>query len=79
MLGLPFHVVFQLEDVTTVEELQELVDSEEPIVSFQGNSPYPKSNTCANTIYLSTIEMSHEKFLYYLVHGITNTAGFGSV
>ena len=29
MLGLPFHVVFQLEDVTTVEELQELVDSEE--------------------------------------------------
>lgn len=45
----------------------------------QGTSPYPRSNTCSNTIYLPTIEMSFEKFSYYMAYGITNTAGFGRV
>ena len=50
-----------------------------PSVGFQGTSPYPRSNTCSNTIYLPTTEMPFEKFSYYMAYGITNTAGFGLV
>ena len=50
-----------------------------PSVSFQYTSPYPRSNTCSNTIYLPTDEMPFNKFVYYMTYGITNTAGFGRV
>ena len=50
-----------------------------PSVSYQYTSPYPRSNTCSNTIYLPTNEIPFEKFLYYMSSGITNPAGFGRV
>ena len=50
-----------------------------PSVSSQYTSPYPRSNTCSNTIYLPTNEIPFEKFLYYMTYSITNTAGFGLV
>ena len=52
-----------------------------PSLSFQTNSPYPRANTCANTIYLSITEplVPFESFVYYMTSGILNSAGFGRV
>ena len=50
-----------------------------PSVRFQHNSPYPRGNTCVNTIYLPTTDMPLDKFIYYMTSGITCTAGFGLI
>lgn len=42
-------------------------------------SPYPRSNTCSNTIYLSTMDVPFSKFLYYMTSGVRSTAGFGLI
>lgn len=43
----------------------------EPTISFQTKSPYPRANTCANVIYLPC--------KHYMTYGVLNTAGFGQV
>lgn len=54
-----------------------------PVILFQSKSPYPRANTCTNTIYLpmgsEATELGLERFMYYLSSGILNTAGFGLV
>lgn len=52
-----------------------------PTIAFQDNSPYPRSNTCANTIYLPSMKplVSSEEFSYAMAFGILNAAGFGRV
>lgn len=51
----------------------------EPTISFQTKSPYPRANTCANVIYLPCVEMSYANFKHYMTYGVLNTAGFGQV
>ena len=52
-----------------------------PTIAFQVTSPYPRSNTCGNTIYLPLIKplVSSEEFAYSMAFGILNAAGFGCV
>ena len=56
--------------------------SPSPTVCFNHEdsyNPYPRSNTCSNTLYLPTVDMPLEQFLYYMSYGITNTVGFGLI
>jgi len=52
-----------------------------PTLAFQDTSPYPRSNTCANTLYLPALRPlpSSEEFAYSMAFGILNAAGFGRV
>lgn len=50
-----------------------------PSVSFEDKGPYPRGNTCSNTLFLPLMEMDFKHFLYYVTNGIINTAGFGLV
>ena len=47
-----------------------------PKISFKDGSCYLTANTCTNTIYLPTKEMSYGDFNYY---AIANYAGFGQI
>ena len=52
-----------------------------PTISFQNNSPFPRSNTCTNTLYLSVARPlpTSDQFIYRMTYGILNAAGFGRV
>ena len=50
-----------------------------PTIKFQSNCPYPRANTCSNTIQLPLEHSSFESFVYFISYGILNTAGFGTV
>lgn len=52
-----------------------------PSIRFQTTSPYPRANTCTNTVHLPIQQplLPFEKFVYYVTSGILNTAGFGRV
>ena len=52
---------------------------EQPSLCFQTESLYPRANTCSNVIFLSLIDVTFDLFVYYMTHGILNTAGFGQV
>lgn len=52
---------------------------EQPAISFQLSSPYPRANTCSNVIHLPLQDMSFNSFIYYMSHGILNAAGFGRI
>ena len=55
--------------------------SKKTTIAFQYNSPFPRSNTCANTLYLPAAHPlpSLEQFVYNIAFGILNAAGFGCV
>ena len=52
-----------------------------PSLSFITTSPYPRANTCSNTLNLPMLQplVSFERFGYYMSSGILNAAGFGRV
>ena len=52
-----------------------------PTIAFQDSSPYPRSNTCGNTLYLPVGRplLSQDQFAYCMAYGILNAAGFGRV
>lgn len=52
-----------------------------PHLDFQSKSPYPRANTCTNSLYLPLAieDVNLMQFSYFMVSGILNTAGFGLV
>ena len=52
-----------------------------PHLDFQITSPFRKANTCVNTLFLSLCipRVNLERFNYFMISGILNTAGFGLV
>ena len=52
-----------------------------PMLAFQDATRYPRSNTCANTLYLPAMKPlpSSDQFAYDMAFGILNAAGFGHV
>ena len=55
--------------------------SKPPTIAFQNATRYPRSNTCANTLYLPLFRplQSFEEFAYTMAFSILNAAGFGRV
>lgn len=53
----------------------------QPTIQFHDEGPYPRTNTCANTLYLSVQQPlpRSEEYIYRLAFGILNSAGFGRV
>ena len=52
---------------------------EQPSLNFQSSSPFPRANTCTNVIHLPLRDMPFTNFVYYMTHGILNSAGFGLI
>ena len=52
-----------------------------PTIAFHDMNQFPRSNTCANTLYLPVGRplLSEDQFVYYMSYGILNVAGFGHV
>ena len=53
--------------------------SKPPTIFFECASRYPRSNTCANSLYLPLIRplLSFDEFAYIMAFSILNSAGFG--
>ena len=53
----------------------------QPKIQFHNDGPFPRANTCANTLILSVMQPmpDTDSYAYYLAFGILNTAGFGSI
>ena len=52
---------------------------EQPSISFQSCSPYPRANTCSNVVHLPLQDMTFINFVYYMTYGILNADGFGQI
>ena len=52
-----------------------------PAIAFQAESPYPRANTCANTLHLPLQKPlpRSEEFAYCFAFGLLNSAGFGLI
>ena len=50
-----------------------------PTITFQCESPLPRTNTCTNTIHLPLEHKEYEQFKYHILYGIFNDAGLGQV
>ncbi len=48
-------------------------------IAFKDEGPFASANTCINTIYLPRQPMEYSEFVYNVVFGITNSAGFGQL
>ena len=50
-----------------------------PVLSFQSDSPFPRANTCSNTLYIALQSMGDDVFMYFMCYGILGSAGFGMI
>ena len=50
-------------------------------IKFHTDGPYPRANTCANTLFLSVKHPMPDvdRYMYCLAFGILNAAGFGRI
>ena len=53
----------------------------DPKIQFHNVGPYPRANTCANTLFLSVMQpmSDSDSCMYHLAFGILNAAGFGRI
>lgn len=52
-----------------------------PKIQFPREGPFPRANTCANSLILSVMQPMPDSnsYMYCLTFGILNTAGFGRI
>ena len=50
-----------------------------PSLSFEMDSPFPRANTCTNTLYIPMHHTSLGAFVYHMCFGILNSPGFGQL
>ena len=72
---------FSLNFGTILEFVTAGFEMMKPTIAFHDMNQFPRSNTCANTLYLPVGRPlpPEDQFVYYMSYGILNAAGFGRV